>query len=320
MSPENVNLEDKNWTVDVIVPVKNGERWIRGLLKSLEEQTWQPNKVILVDDHSALPLASFIKTLSSPLNLKVHTAQGFGVSNARNEGIRISNAEIIAFLDVDDRWNKFKLEEQIKYLKLNLGIQAVYTGCTLQGIDQVVMKYYPTPEHPISTAGIARETTPVVGSASSLAVRAEALLACGYFDTKLDFAEDLDYWIRLSRFTDFGSINKFLTYITFNADSVQRSISQKEKFQKEIVSKILIYSKHADLRKIAALNLQNTLLLAYATRAFNREDFFKYYHVIIKSKILKTPYLVVLFHFAFIWNLKKRLLQKISYELKRKEG
>ena len=36
---------------------------------------------------------------------------------SRNKGISFAQGEYVAFCDCDDLWNKYKLEEQLKFMK-----------------------------------------------------------------------------------------------------------------------------------------------------------------------------------------------------------
>ena len=95
-----------NPLIDVIVPVYNGEKYIPGFLKQFEGQNCAENRVhfIFVDDGSEDKTLRLLEEASGSgqIPLSVIPCQHRGVSAARNEGIRSSEADYIAFFDVDD--------------------------------------------------------------------------------------------------------------------------------------------------------------------------------------------------------------------------
>jgi glycosyltransferase involved in cell wall biosynthesis len=99
--------------VSVIIPVYNGERYLRAALESVFAQTYRPFEVIVVDDGSKDN--SGIVAQSFPDAHYIHQPNQ-GVAAARNHGIEVARGEFLAFLDQDDLWTPEKLNLQINYL------------------------------------------------------------------------------------------------------------------------------------------------------------------------------------------------------------
>lgn len=66
---------------------------------SIQKQTFLPNEILLILDHD-IELINFYKSVV-PADVKILSSNGFGLSNARNAGIKNSKSEIIAFIDDD---------------------------------------------------------------------------------------------------------------------------------------------------------------------------------------------------------------------------
>ena len=93
--------------VSVIIPVFNGERYMRRCLQSVAAQTAGPLEVVLVDDcstDSGMDIArSFAETEGSGISFVFgRTPCNSGPGAARNLGLSLAGGEWVAFLDVDD--------------------------------------------------------------------------------------------------------------------------------------------------------------------------------------------------------------------------
>jgi glycosyltransferase involved in cell wall biosynthesis len=89
--------------VSIIIPVYNGEPFIKKCIKSILNQNFkQSYEIIMIDDGSEDKSAELIKQYYLP-NLKLHSLPvNSGPAAARNEGIKQAIGEYIFFLDVDD--------------------------------------------------------------------------------------------------------------------------------------------------------------------------------------------------------------------------
>lgn len=110
--------------VSVIVPVRDGERYLAQALESILGQTRPPDEVILVDDGStdgtrgiAERYAARVRYLSQPPT---------GTASAFNRGVREARGSLIASLDADDLWVQDKLELQVAALRDDPRLELVF--------------------------------------------------------------------------------------------------------------------------------------------------------------------------------------------------
>ena len=102
--------------VSVIVPVYNGERFLRESIESILNQQYKEIEIIIVDDGSTDSSSNIAKTFKT---IRYIYQDNLGPAAARNTGIDVSKGEFIAFLDSDDIWFPSKLSTQIDYLNKN---------------------------------------------------------------------------------------------------------------------------------------------------------------------------------------------------------
>jgi len=104
-------------SVDVIIPVYNGENTITKAIESVMAQTnANIGKIIVVNDGSTDATVSTIRSMDQP-NVELITTLNSGVAVARNMGVATAKSEWIAFLDADDCWLSDKLEKQLTIAK-----------------------------------------------------------------------------------------------------------------------------------------------------------------------------------------------------------
>lgn len=101
--------------VSAIIPVYNGERYLKQAIESVLAQTYPSLEIIVVDDGSTDGSASIAKTFGNRVRYLYQNNQGAG--SARNTGIREAKGTFLTFLDADDRWVPEKVEWQMNVFK-----------------------------------------------------------------------------------------------------------------------------------------------------------------------------------------------------------
>jgi glycosyltransferase involved in cell wall biosynthesis len=210
---ESKELSD-NPLVSVVVPNFNNGVYLATCLASIADQSYRPIEILVVDDGSTDASVEIIKGFSdlNEINLTVIENFHYGASVARNAGIMNSKGEVIALLDSDDTWEKDKIERQVRLL-LDKNLDVVYTGGK-EFFNGVLKGKSFKPEFEgycyekfVKYPG---KAIFVLGS-SSVIFRKKLIERCGLFDpTFQDFAEDWDFFRRLSRFAIVGYIDSEL--------------------------------------------------------------------------------------------------------------
>lgn len=173
--------------ISCIVPVHNGERYLRQALQSILWQTYGPVEIIVVDDGStdgsAEILGSYGDTISSIRQANV------GPSAARNVGVQAAHGDFVAFLDQDDLWHQEKLERQMLRFRANPGLDLCITQIQLfwaPGLDGEAERFR---GH--------RRSGPVPGyTTTTLLARRKAFEAVGPLDPALWFGTATDWFLR----------------------------------------------------------------------------------------------------------------------------
>ena len=223
----------KNPKVSVIIPVYNGEKFIKDSINSVLNQEYDNWECIVVDDGSTDGTASIIKEHEQIIYLHQGNA---GVAAARNLGIKKASGEYLAFLDADDVWSANKLLIQINYMEANPDVGYSFTKHSLF-LDEG-LKDFPSW---VRTHRQEKEMTAYIPSA--LVARRFVFEAIGNFDVNYQVGEDSDWFMRAK---DAG----------FKLGVVEKNLLQK-RVHSQCLSGNTQLSK-ANLLKIIRASLQRT--------------------------------------------------------------
>lgn len=97
--------------ISIVMPVWNGEKYLRPAVASVLGQTLGDFELIVVDDGSTDTTLEILQSYSDP-RLKVHRLDHGGIVNALNFGLAQARAEWIARHDADDISLPHRLERQ----------------------------------------------------------------------------------------------------------------------------------------------------------------------------------------------------------------
>jgi len=121
--------------VSVVIPLFNGERYIRECVESVLRQTFGDLELIVVDDGSSDQGKEIVQACSDPrIRLLQHPANQ-GVANATNTGVDAAEGEYVALLDQDDIAYPQRLEKQVAFLDEHPRIAFVGGGMQCFGAD-----------------------------------------------------------------------------------------------------------------------------------------------------------------------------------------
>jgi glycosyltransferase involved in cell wall biosynthesis len=190
-----------NIKVSVIIPLFNKEAFIEQTLQSVMKQTYRDFECIIVDDGSTDDSINVVKKFieENRLPWKLLSQSNSGQTKARNNGIRNSVGEYLAFLDSDDLWPPNKIELQVKAIEgtpntvLVLSAYAIFKNAS--SVPRIVRHKNVSKMNAqwLDMSGFG-------GGLESLGlVKRMALDQIGLFDENLSTSSGLDLSLRLER-------------------------------------------------------------------------------------------------------------------------
>jgi glycosyltransferase involved in cell wall biosynthesis len=212
--------------VSVVMPVYNGERYIRAAIDSILAQSFKDFELVIINDGSSDGSAQVIESYSDSRIVYVCNTENTGLANVRNKGLNLVRGEYIAWLDCDDISLSRRLEKQVTLLDANprIGLCGTWVR-TIDGATEDVWKYPTDPEFlharmlfddPLATSSIMMRAS---------CVREPELC----FDLEHPPAEDYELWERISRGWEVTNIPEILTLYRLHAMQTSVVKSQKQK-------------------------------------------------------------------------------------------
>lgn len=117
-------MEEK---ISIIIPIHNGEKYIKQTIDNILNQTYHNWELILIDDGSNDCSRDIINEYKSEKIRIFCLKENSGPAIARNVGLKNARGRYICFQDADDLWENDKLEKQIKFMQKN-EYEFTYTG------------------------------------------------------------------------------------------------------------------------------------------------------------------------------------------------
>lgn len=174
-------------TISVILPVRNGARWIGDALGSVADQTRPPDEIIVVDGQSDDDSAAIAARFAG---VRVVRQPDLGIGRGLNLGFAEARGDLLTMIACDDRWRPEKL--------------ALQSACLLEdpALDVVFgrVRFFADPDTP---APASARTDLLRGSHAAhlleaMMIRREAALRVGPFRSDLAIATDVDWFARLA--------------------------------------------------------------------------------------------------------------------------
>jgi glycosyltransferase involved in cell wall biosynthesis len=198
--------------VSVVMPVYNGEKYLRDAVESVFAQTYSPIELVAVDDGSSDNSAALLASYGERIVVVRQTNSG--VAAARNAGIQAAHGEFIAFLDQDDWWHPEKVRRQVECFLTDPRLGLVHTVTIHFDDTQGAILGGSSP----GTAALVGDCLEqlLLGNGiynSSVMVRRHVFTVVGLLDTTMagNTVQDYELWLRIAQRFPFGYVSEPMT-------------------------------------------------------------------------------------------------------------
>ena len=92
----------KHPAISVVMPLYNGEKYLKEAINSILEQTYSDFELLLIDDASSDRTEEIIRSYKDDRIVYIKNEQNLGLIKTLNKGLDLAKGEFIARMDQDD--------------------------------------------------------------------------------------------------------------------------------------------------------------------------------------------------------------------------
>ncbi len=181
--------------VSIIIPTFNRSKIVRRAVDSVFAQTFQDFEILVIDDGSSDDTRSALA--GYPDRLRYVFQKNQGPAAARNHGMQLAKGEYIGFLDSDDVYFPNNLEAHLRQFEVNRGAGLVYAGSEIVDHEgKLIKEYRPDPGNRGDVLERLIYHNFIIPS--TVLMTRQCMVSAGEMNTRLWFAEDWYYWLRVA--------------------------------------------------------------------------------------------------------------------------
>lgn len=206
--------------VSVVMPVFNGEAFLKAAMDSILSQTFQDFELLLINDGSTDGSRNLIQSYQDSRIRLLDNDRNRGLVYSRNRGLAEAKSSLVALLDADDVAVPERIAIQYEYMMENP--ELVMTGGHAEVIDAMGTPTGECYKMPVRSADIQAELLfRNVFVNSTVMYRKEAVEKIGGYQGP-DFCEDYHLVFRMAQHYQVENLDKVLVRYRVHKDNISR--------------------------------------------------------------------------------------------------
>lgn len=195
--------------VSILMPVYNGEKFLRQAVESVLAQDYPQWELLLADDGSTDGTRQIIQEYADARIRYLYQPNG-GQASALNLGLRHAVGEFVTTLDADDWLTTSSLGERVAFLRAHPEFDAVYANGVYTDVDGRPLSRFS--EYCVS--GVSGDVfdnliiSNMFGTGAAVLQRHEPLREYNlFYDEQITWCQDWDFYLRLAEQIQFGYLD-----------------------------------------------------------------------------------------------------------------
>jgi glycosyltransferase involved in cell wall biosynthesis len=233
-------VEDLNPKISVLMPVYNGERYLKQAIDSILSQTFRDFEFLIINDGSTDATVEIITSYTDTRIRLIHNDTNLGLIATLNRGLDLAYGEYIARMDCDDISLPKRLAKQVSFMDRNSDVGIC--GTWIQFIGSNRIKKYPLTHEAIKCNLLFDSSM----AHPSVMIRKGMLIKHNlYYEINYQDAEDYKLWTRCVDVFKLANIPEVLVKYRLHVDQASKRnehIQFKTRFQIHAEYLSLLYS------------------------------------------------------------------------------
>ena len=215
--------------ITVVMPVRNGARWLGEAVESVVAQTFSDWELIAIDDGSTDETPRTLGDWEArDRRIRTIRQDALGLVAALNRGLAEARAPLLARLDADDRALPQRLDRQLRHLDAHPDIGLL--GSWAQKIDERGARrgQLKPATQPDELSRALPQGNPFVHS--SVMFRTELVRRLNGFRPAFRAAEDYDLWLRIAETAKLANLPEVLIEYRWHSSNVTNRNAIRQAF------------------------------------------------------------------------------------------
>jgi glycosyltransferase involved in cell wall biosynthesis len=237
-------LTEKSPLISVLLPVYNGERYLRQSVDSVLSQEGANFELIIWDDYSDDGSSQIIDCFQDSRTRRFANTTNLGLFRTLNQAIHEAKGDWIRLWSQDDVMKTNCLRTESEFIREHPGLGMVY--CAVDTIDEngkvtLPAPFKPTPDIvvPELAAQIMFFHGSIAGNIANVLLKRSVLSEVGLFREDMRISADFEMWVRVSNLYPIGHISRPLIKLRNHSGQFSR---QKASYGISIKEDQIIYS------------------------------------------------------------------------------
>ncbi len=246
---------NNNPIVTVLMPVYNGEKYLREAINSILNQTFTDFEFLIVDDCSSDNSIKIIKGYSDPRIILLRNDENFGIAETANRGMKLAKGKYIIRIDCDDISLPQRIQMQVSFMERNPKV--VICGSSVQCIgEHAVVWKMPKLDceirpHLLFGTAILQ---PTIIMRRDVIIREEL-----FYDSRFIVASDYDLWSRIPKKYKLANLPEVLVKYRLHDTQISNIQKDAQRGIADIIRKRLIESLGVSF-SIKEMNIHSSLV------------------------------------------------------------
>lgn len=280
--------------VSVLMCVFNGEDYVEEAVLSVLRQDYTEFEFIIIDDGSTDRSNEVLRRLASlDSRIVLLEKHNEGLVRSLNFGLTHCSGRVVARIDADDRWSKFRLSSQIQFFHENKNLVLSATRVRFFNNDSNMSKV--SKSYSSQNVVAALNSGQNVICHSSVMFRRQTVENANNYDERMFLAEDYDLWLRLSEVGQVMYVNTVLVDIRVHNQQIS---STRSGFPQIVGTYLALYMKRERNSFGVLANSSDFQKLVYAIEEiirllylfdFGNNSFLKFYRKFVRKCFIWFP-------------------------------
>lgn len=229
----------ENHLVSVLMPVYNGEMYLREAIDAVLAQTFTDFEFLIINDGSTDGTQSIIDSYSD-LRIKCHSQNNQGVAKSLNNALALAKGDFIWRHDADDTCLPEQLQTQLDFLKAHPNFALVSTQIAFMSNHGKIAYDFKQPKDAYfqeqAFMKVSREQfnpfSPITHA--TVLVKKEVFATVGGYRTEFRTSEDTDLWLRIIEKFDAAVLHYCSYFVRLNPTSATQVFKKTTTFYRDL--------------------------------------------------------------------------------------